>query len=458
MGIGGSGMAAVAMIAKNNGFEVSGCDLQDSTPYLQRLKKVGVKIYQGHDASHLKNADILTVSPAIFYSNRNHEEVEVGKKKNLMTWQEFFGKYIQKNKKVIGVAGTHGKSTTTAMLGQVLEGCGVDPTVELGANVQKWSGNFRIGNSNLIAIEADEFYSNFLNYRPEIAIINNVEFDHPDYFESYNHVLKTFVKFVGNLRSGNTLILNQDSLGVKDLYNMLDKKVKNSLGIVGYTIEAKPLFELENSYRAEKLTFFNSSTGFVVTKANSSLYKKFKLSVPGKYNISNALGVIAAAKIMNLDMTKVRKSLEGFKGIGRRMELVGKRNGVLIYDDYAHHPTEIKATLSGLRQKYPQKKVLCIVEPHMYSRTKKLLNDYKNAFINADQVIVAPIFKSRDTHTFGMSNSSIVKKAGHKNIKAVNSFDEILETVKKLNNELGVIVVMGAGDSYKLAREIIDIT
>lgn len=437
MGIGGSAISGIALIAKNMGYRVSGCDLTGETAYTNFLKKDGIPILVGHDADHLEGVDILAVTPSVFFLNNNHPEVELAKeKKILMTWQELTGKVLQKGKKVICVAGTHGKSTTTAMAGYLLEKASFDPIVVIGAKVNKWGGSFRAGKGKYFVTEADEFYDNFLNYKSDIIILNNIEFDHPDYFKSYEDILTSFKKFLRNLREERVLIFNQDSKGIKELFDILGPGFLTKIKSVGYSLNGKMI---------------KRNTQGTSFRVNG---EEFKLNVFGDHNVSNALGVIALGKFLKIPVKTIKESLADFEGVGRRLELVGTKKGIAVYDDYAHHPTAIAATLEALRQKYPESFIWAINEPHMYSRTKALLGKYKGVFDKADRVTIAPIYMSRDKSTFGISPESIVKSSGHTNIEGSNSFDDIVRAVKKDSKSGDVILVMGAGDSYLLAQNI----
>jgi len=380
MGIKGSGISGVADLAKKMGYKVSGCDLETG----------------GHDVKHLKNIDLLVATPAVFYQSAKHPELVEGQKRGIViTWQEFLGKYLAKGKKMICVAGTHGKSTTTAMIGKLLEDAGFDPLVILGANYKDWGGGARFGKGDYFVTEADEFYDNFLHYRPEICIVNNIEFDHPDYFKSEKQMLDSYKKFIGNLVGKKILIIQKDSLN-----------------------------------------------------------KKFKLKILGEHNQKNANMAYVVGKTLGIKEEVIIKSLESFEGIGRRMELILNEKGIRIYDDYAHHPTAIKATLSALRDRYPKNCVWAIVEPHGFVRTHALLPLYKNVFKDADRVIIGPIFKARDKKTFGMSPNLIAKISGCPNAKGVTSFNQIKDILKKEIRSGDIILVMGAGRSNLWAREI----
>jgi len=380
MGVGGSGMAGVSFLASKMGYEVTGCDLETG----------------GHDVRHLKNIDLLIVTPAVYFRKvADPELVEGLKKKIVITWQEFLGKYLHKGKKVICIAGTHGKSTTTAMVGKLLEDAEFDPLVNLGANYKDWKGGARYGKGDYFVTEADEFYDNFLNYHPEIIILNNIEFDHPDYFKSEKQMLDSYKQFIANLVGKKILITQKDSLN-----------------------------------------------------------KKFNLKVFGKHNQKNANMVYVLGKKLGIKEETIIKSLESFPGIERRMELIFDKGGMKVYDDYAHHPTAIRVTLEGLREKYPKNRIWAVVEPHGFNRTYALLKNYNAIFRSADKVIIGPIFKARDSKTFGMTPKSIAEASGHLDILTADSFDQIKNILSKDIKQGDVIIVMGAGKSNLWAKEI----
>ncbi len=391
VGIGGSGISGVAKLAEKMGYLVTGCDLEASTAYSKN-------IFQGHDPMHVKGMDLVIVSPAVLYQDKDNPEVaEAKKRRKLMPWQEFLGKILLKDKKVICIAGTHGKSTTTAMAGKLLIDNGFDPIVVVGANVPEWGGNSRYGKGDYAVIEADEFNNNFLFYKPDIAIINNIEFDHPDFFKNEAEVKESFKKFIQNLKGDKVLITEKDSL-----------------------------------------------------------HKKFNLKILGEHNQKNANMVYVLGKELGIRNEEIVKSIEDFKGIGRRLELIADWGVVKVYDDYAHHPTAIAATLEAVRTEYPKAKILVIDEPHGYKRTKALLSNYKGVFDNADKVIIGPVFKARDEVDESITPEIVAKASGHKNVLAANSSDELIVNCKLLINNYDVVVVMGAGKSYLWAREIVE--
>ncbi len=384
MGISGSGMSGVASLASKMGYEVTGCDLKSG----------------GHDKKHLDGIDLLVVSPAVLYQSKSEPELLQAIAKNMMvTWEEFVGKYLMMDKFVIAIAGTHGKSTTTAMVGKILEDNGLDPTAVIGANVPEWGGNSRFGKSKYFVIEADEFNDNFLHYKPDLIVINNIEFDHPDYFKDEKQLAESFNKFKNNLKQGGILF-----------------------------------------------------------SQNDSLLKQFNLKVFGDHNQKNANMAYLVGQQLGIRSEEIVKSLENFEGIGRRMEQIGKVKNTIIYDDYAHHPTAIKTTLEGLREKYPTAKILAVAEPHGYKRTKALLSLYKNAFDSVDSVIIGPIFKARDETDPTITIEDVAKISEHENIRVVEDIEKFIGNwkleIENCNYE--VIVVMGAGNSSLWAKQVLN--
>ena len=422
MGIGGSGISAVAQIAKAYEFEVSGCDLEASrnTHYLE---KAGIPVQIGHDVSHLKNVSILAHTPAVFYqSSRNIEYLSAAKNKISMTWEEFMAKYLQKAKFVIAVAGTHGKGTTAAMLAYILEIAGLDPTVEIGANLLDWEKrNYRIGKGNYFVCEADEFNDNFLVFSPQLAIVTSIELDHPDYFANFDAVLRSFEKFTARLTGKKILILNKDNNGCVQLAKNISKKFKGK--IIYYSALSK---------------------------------SKYKLKLPGEHIRSDASGAAAAAKALGVKESEIMNGLEGFGGLERRFEYKGEFEGVKVYDDYAHHPTAIAVNIKATREAFPKKKVWVVLQPHMHSRLQTLFEDFVKALRTADRVVVTDVYTRRE--------QGVCKPTGKELAIAVDSpkatyvggdLLNVANFVKRNTTKKDVVIVMGAGDSYRVAEYLV---
>ncbi len=435
MGIGGSGISAAAVLAKSQNFQVTGCDELKSTPYLDKVRHSGIKVYFEHSEKHLENIDLLVITPAVL--KRNIPEIKKAKK--VITWQRFVGEYLQKGKKVICISGTHGKSTTTAMAACLLEDAKFNPWALVGATVKKWKTNYRVGKSKYFITEADEYNNNFLNYNPSVIILNNIEMDHPDFFKDKGELLNSFKKHIKNLIGEKLLIVNWDDKGVRKLL----EKNPPGVNLLKYGINGNCEYIAKNIILGKNFSFFEVDG------------LSYKLQLPGAYNISNALGVIALGKFLKIKDEIIQKSLAKFEGVERRMDLIGHWRGIKIYDDYAHHPTAIRVTLDALKQKHPHARIWAIVEPHSYSRTKTLLPYYKNCFFSASLVIITKIFKARDTQDFGVSGQDIVRVSRHKNIRYIADFKSVAEYFWQNAKKKDVAIVMGAGESYKLARMLL---
>lgn len=455
VGIGGSGLAGVAILAKNQGFRVSGCDLAKETYYLNSLKKAGIKPLVGHDAKHLKGVDILAVTPAVLDINPDHPEiVEAKKRKILMTWQEFMGKYLQKGKFVVAVAGTHGKSTTTALTGLVLESGGLDPIVEVGAIVPEWQATARAGKSKYFVCEADEFNYNFLPYSPSVIIINNIEMDHPEFFKNLTQFRGAFKKFIQKIQKPKILIVNEESQGIQQLLKEMklwlkEKKVK----VIGYFINKSFRFPFAAEYQGRVSQIKPEFTRFMV--ANDFGQKEFQLKIPGIHNVANALGVIACASFLKIKPAKINQALSRFNGLARRFDLVGENKGIKVLDDYAVHPTAVVATLRAAKQKYPRSKIWAIFEPHQFSRLYLFLKKFASALDLADKVVVTKIYAGREKDMGKIKAGDLIKKIGAK-AKYIKDFEDLANYIAVKARKNDVIVVFGAGKSYLISKMIVE--
>jgi UDP-N-acetylmuramate--alanine ligase len=425
MGIAGSGMSAVAQIAAARGFQISGCDLSLDSPYFHHLESciVNLESYTGHSPDHLQNVDLLCVTPAVYYQSAQHPELAEGKKLNMvMKWQDFLGTYLHKDKFLIAVAGTHGKSTTTALTGLLLEKAGLDPTVEVGATVKEWHNNVRIGKSAYFISEADEFHDNFATYQPNILILTLVEYDHPEYFGSFENMLGCYSRLISRIKPGGSLIYNSDSPGC----NKIIKKINTStskIKLIKYSLSDFP--------------------------------KNFKLSQPGNHNKLNALAIIKLAKILKINSQISISTLKSFQGLDRRLDLLGETHGIKVYDDYANHPSSFAATLSALRELYPTQKILAVIEPHTFSRLRVMLPELPTAFKDADEVIVTKIFASRETDPGDFTGADIAAAMHHPRCQYTPEFPDIVSYIVNHESCINIIVVMGSGNSYKLSRQIL---
>lgn len=416
LGIGGSGASAIAAIAQTQGFKISGCDKYPINEFTGIFDRNILK--EGHSVKHLEGVDILAVTPAIFSADPNNEELKSARDRGIktMTWQEFMGEFLEKDKFVIGVCGTHGKSTITAMIGLILEDAGLDPTVELGAIVPRWNTNFRTGKSKYFITEADEFNDNFLPSKPDIAVVTTIEMDHPEYFKDYEDIKSSFREFLTPTRE-------------KIIANLLDNGVRDVL----------------NNISSENTEIVNYSKNLI----------NFPLLIPGRFNLLNASAAFQVGLALNIDPVKIQKSLETFTGVGRRFEFLGDINGGQIYTDFAHHPTELKVTVQAARDKYPESNLIVFFQPHMYSRTLALFNEFVEVLKNlpVSHVYLLDIYKAREPENPNVSSQKLAETINDPKITYIK--DEDIDRIIHNTNENDVVIFMGAGPIDGIARRLV---
>lgn len=412
LGIGGAGSSAIAAIAQSRGYTVSGCDNNIDNEFTKVFASDQLK--KGHSADHLEGVDILAITPAILSLDPDNPELVEARKNGVrvMTWQEFMGEYLEKEKFVIAVCGTHGKSTTTAMIAKLMTDGGLDPTVEVGALIGEWGSNFRIGQSKYFVTEADEFNDNFLVTHPDIAVVTSIEMDHPEYFRDFDAYLDSFEKFLSQTKS--LIVANLNDEWVAEVIKQVMKHSK--VTVIDYS------------------------------KSEYGL----KLRVNGTHNLLNAKAAASVGISLGLEWKDVQRSLEDFRGIGRRSELIGRVGKVDVISDFGHHPTEITKTMEGIGEKYDLTRAILVYQPHMFSRTKYLFNDFVKVFKNlrVKSVYIMDIFPSREVDTGIVSSHEIVTAIDKKKVRYLDSIENF-----ELDSETSAVVFMGAGTIDKIARE-----
>ncbi len=416
MGLGGAGISAVASFAKEAGYEISGCDIDTTSPFLESLKRNNTQFFSEHSENHLDGIDFLVVSPAIESLDANNPELLNAKKKAIpvLIGEEFLAKYLIKDKKVIAVSGTHGKSTTTAMIGKILEDAGLDPAVLVGAVVSDWQANYRLGKGDYFVLEADEYQEKFLLYKPYVSVVTALEMDHPEYFKDIASVKSAFQKFINNTKSDGAVILGENI----DL----------------------------------------NSTLKLIQQGKNFNTKNFSLKLIGEFNQENATLAFEVAKELGIEESVVKKSLENFSGVARRFELKGEVQGIKVYDDYGHHPTAIEATVKAAKQKFPDAKIWLIYQPHMFSRTKKLFEQFVDVFKNLGihETVLVDIYAARQENTENIASSDIVSAVNLPNVSYKGDFEQTADyLVEKLTSD-SILIVMGAGDIYKLSGLVLE--
>lgn len=434
IGIGGISMSAIAETLKNWNYTVTGSDLNQSI-ITDNLNLHGIPTVIGHDTENAKKADLIIYSAAI---SEQDPEMIIARENNipLIGRGQFVGYLTKLYKESICISGTHGKTTTTSMISICFVNAGKDPSIEVGALLKEIGGNYRVGNSEYFILESCEYKANFLKFFPNTEIILNIDNDHLDFYKTFDNIVKAFKDFSLILDENGLLVTNADDKNCFELKNIVKSK------FISYGIEN------ENAdFIAKNITFDkNGFASFDVYK-NGKLFSSISLSIAGKHNILNALACIATCDYYGINKDIIAKSLKSFTGAERRLEYKGTLpNNVPIFDDYAHHPTEIKATANAVKNKtYNESWV--IFQPHTYSRTKFLLNDFAEAVSNFDNIIILDIYAAREKNTFDISSKDLADKIISNGKKALYmpNFDEVVSYVKKNVKENDIIITLGAG-------------
>lgn len=443
VGIKGTGMSALAQITP---LIIDACITGSDVP--QRfftdtvLEKAGIKVLN-FDPENVVNADLVVTSAAY---DSSHPEIARANALNIpiLTYPQFLGQLIAK-KKGVCVAGTHGKTTTTAMAGKILLDAGLDPSIVVGSDVPCIGGNAHAGQGELFLAESCEYRRHFLNYSPDHLVITNMELDHPDYFKDLEDVVSAFCELASKLPAiGNLIIWYEDP-------NRSRIKTKATITTFGFSPEA--------DIRAVNIAFDDAGSTFDVLMGDTNL-GKLHLTVSGKHNILDALAAIALTIKLNVPVKVILGALSNFNGTKRRFERLGTKHGAVIVDDYAHHPTEIQTTLNGARLSYPNRRIRAVFQPHTFSRTEKLLYEFSQAFQDADEVVLAEIFSSAREKITGAHSVSSAKLAALMQEKGIttryfSTLEEISSYLDETLKEDDLVITLGAGDVYKVGQNLV---
>ena len=434
VGIGGISMSGIAEILKFWGFHVTGSDTTSSET-TQRLINSGISVTIGHDLPNLERANLVVYSAAV-----KQDDVELVRARELniplVDRGNFLGKISKAFHNSICVSGTHGKTTTTSMISVCFLEAHKDPSIQVGAYLKPIHGNYRVGSSEYFIIEACEYVESYLKLFPKAEVILNIDNDHLDYFGNLENIVSSFDHYINLLPEDGLLIINADDNNCKKIVK--DAKCK----VVTFGIESE-----NANFVARNITFNRDGFACFDVYYNNNFYKTIRLSVPGKHNVMNALACIGLCHEYGIEKEDIKNGLAKYTGAHRRFEYVGSFNqGVRVYDDYGHHPTEIMATSKALRQKqYRQSWV--VFQPHTYSRTKNLLDDFAKALLDFDHVIITDIYAAREDNIYGVSAKDLVDKLNSYNKKAlyISSFDEIVTYLKERTIKDDIVLTLGAG-------------
>ena len=451
IGIGGSGISAIAKVLLGRGFTVSGSD-QQANEITAVLQSAGATIHQGHDAAHIVGAQLVVISSAIPEDN---PELEAARAADIpvMKRSEFLG-HLMADRIGIAVAGTHGKTTTTGMLAHILMEAELDPTVIVGGVLPSLDGgsNGRFGEGDYFLVEADEYDHMFLGLKPEVAIISNIEHDHPDIFPDEAAYRAAFEQFAQLLPAGGHLVACATD---PETAALLEKVNLPGVQISTYALGTAEGEQPDADYLALDLRPNQlGGTDFLV-ETEGQMMGLARLRVPGEHNVLNALAAIIVATDLGVDFNVIRAALGSFSGVNRRFELVGEVASVTVIDDYAHHPTEIAVTLQAARQRYPGRRIWAVWQPHTFSRTKLLLDKFATCFADADRVVALDIYRSRETDSLGLDTAVVLEAMNHPAAIHIPNLDDAAKYILDRVRPHDVVLTLGAGDSNKVAEQLL---
>ncbi len=452
IGIGGIGMSAIAFLLLSEGHEVYGSDMKDSD-IIKRLKEKGAKIFIGHKEENLKkDIDKVVISSAIPEENpelKRARELKIP----VLKRSQILGE-LMKKKLGIAIAGTHGKTTTTTLISLILERANYDPTILVGGEVKNIGGNFKFGQGLYFISEACEYDRSFLDFNPKIGLITNIEADHLDYYKNLEEIVDAFAEFGAKLPKEGFLVIGLDNPNTRKILDQIKTKK------IGYGISSiEGISNPDEYWQVKEIEMGNGKTKFALEGPQHQLFH-FTIKLPGIHNVLDATGAFVLAYNLGVDPEVARDVIYEFEGVKRRFEKKGEEKGILVIDDYGHHPTEIQATLFGIRQFYPKRRLICVFEAHQYSRTRFLLEDFAKSFSEADEVIIPEIYAVRDKEEdikaiSGKDLAQAIKKGSCKNTKYIGEYNEIVNYLLKTLKENDLLLTMGAGNIYKVGELIL---
>ena len=433
VGIGGVSMSGIAEILANWGFEVTGSNNEENEN-TKKLEESGIKVTIGHFAENVNGADCVVYTAAVKDDNI---ELISAKSQKIPTIErsDFLGEITRCYLDTIAISGTHGKSTTTSMVSLCfLEGL-KDPSIQVGGELRQINGNYKVGNSEYFILESCEYVESFLKFSPKSEIILNIDNDHLDYFKNFDNIKKAFIKYVKLLPDNGILVINGDDVNCLDLRKYTKAKTL-TYGITNKNVD----------FFAVNIVFDNDGFPEFDVYSHDKFYERIKLHIPGMHNVLNALSCIALCNEYGINSLDIKNALSNFTGVGRRFEFKGKVNGASIYDDYGHHPTEITATAKALMNKKYNKSWI-VFQPHTYSRTKLLMDDFAKALLNFDNIIILDVYAAREKDTLGITSKDLADKICSlgKKAKYIPDFNECVRFLKENVQDGDIVLTQGAG-------------
>jgi UDP-N-acetylmuramate--alanine ligase len=444
VGIGGIGMSGIAEILSNYDFEISGCDHAASST-TRRLADRGIPVAEGHDPSHLEGVDLVVISSAV---RRDNPEVAGAGERRIPVIRraEMLGE-IMRLKRGIGVAGTHGKTTTSAMVARVLATADLDPTLIVGGVLRELSSSARLGQGEYLVVEADEYDRSFLTLHPEIAVVTNIEMDHGDIYSDVEDLRRTFAEFLSRVPFYGVVIGCTDDPRVAGLLASLPRRS------VGYG------FHESAGIRGGDLVTEPERTAFSVSREGKAL-GRMELRVPGRHNVLNALAAVAVGLELDIPLEVIAEGIAAYRGVERRFQILGEFRDVIVVDDYAHHPTEVRATIEAARGSYRDRRIVVVFQPHLYSRTRDFHAEFAEALALADEAWVVPLYPAREEPIDGVDSSLISTAAERRGATGVElldvDFDGIVDHLRASLDMPAVLITMGAGNIHEVAERLVE--
>lgn len=445
VGIGGIGMSGIAELLANLGYRVSGSDLRRSK-ITDRLSRLGCTVFEGHDSKWIEGAEVIVASSAIGDDN---PEILAAREQGIpvVMRAEMLAELMRLQKYGIAIAGSHGKTSTTSMVSWIMAEAGLDPTIVVGGKVDCLGGNAKLGEGEFLVAEADESDGSFLKLSPVLEVVTNIDFEHPDYYEDIDQVKEAFVDFIDKVPFYGAAIICLDDQHISEILPRISKRMIT----YGLTRQA--------DVYAENLEFIEGRCRFD-TYRTGELLGTVELTQPGLHNVYNGLASICVGLELEIDFAVIAAALGSFAGVQRRLELKGEAGGITVIDDYGHHPTEIRATLSAIKQAWPEKRLVVLFQPHRYSRTKGLFREFQTCFHQADHLVMTDIYAASEEPIEGIDSLRLLDKIrqhGQRSTAHVAEVDTLAAAVRDQLQPGDLVLTLGAGNIFKAGEELLSL-
>jgi UDP-N-acetylmuramate--alanine ligase len=444
VGIGGIGMSGIAELLLNLGYRVSGSDLRE-TDITRRLSGLGAEIHVGHHGEHVKGADVVVLSSAISEENPELQAARSMGKVPVIRRAEMLAE-LMRLKYAVLVAGAHGKTTTTSMVSTVLARGGLDPTVVIGGRLNAWGTNAKLGSGDFMVAEADESDGTFLLLPPTIAVVTNIDLEHMDFYRDLEHIQRTFLEFINRIPFYGQAVLCLEDENIQTILPLISKRY------VTYGLSSQADFQ------AREIRFNGLNTTYRAFHQGREL-GEIELPIPGRHNVLNSLAAVAVAQDLEIDWPSVQAGLRDMTGVQRRFQIKGEAGGVLVLDDYGHHPTEIRNVLETLAQCFPDRRRIVVFQPHRYTRTQALLDQFARCFYHSDLLFLTEIYAASERPIPGITGARLAEQVaahGHHDLEFHATFDGMLESLKAVVKPGDVVITLGAGNVWQIGEDLLD--